>query len=165
MKIVEVDEHNVKEAGAVHSISWIESHKDVCTEEFLSLHTPERQTEWILSEMQKGSTFYMLYDPNPVGIIAVTGSTIGHVYVLPEAQNKGYGTTLLLHAERQCPDTPTLWVRSTNTGAIRLYERNGFVFTGHKHIMRDGIMFVEEMSLAENTAEFLYMEKKQNSEE
>lgn len=145
-RIVEVTEANVLEAAKAHSVSWIESHRDVCTEEFLLSHTPERQKEWILSEMKtKGSRFFMILDPDPIGIIAVTGSVIGHLYVIPSAQNRGYGTKLLKYAESQCISTPELWVRSTNTGAIRLYQRNGFVFTGSRQTLRDGVLFVEEM--------------------
>ncbi|MBQ0072274.1 MAG: GNAT family N-acetyltransferase, partial [Spirochaetales bacterium] len=144
--IVEVTSANALEAGCVHSVSWIESHRGICTEEFLALHTPKHQKEWILSEMkEKGSRFFMLQDEVPIGIIAVTGSIIGHLYVIPSAQNKGYGTKLLKFAESQCASTPELWVRSTNTGAIRLYQRNGFVFTGSRQTLREGVLFVEEM--------------------
>ena len=66
-----------------------------------------------------------------MGIVSVHDSRIENLYVLPSEQNKGYGTRLLAFAIQQCTDCPTLWILNTNTGAKRLYERNGFQPTGN----------------------------------
>ena len=72
-----------------------------------------------------------LIDEKPVGIVSVLGSVISNLYVLPSEQNKGYGTQLLTFAVNHCSGIPTLWILSTNDGAKRLYERNGFQPTGN----------------------------------
>ena len=68
----------------------------------------------------------------PVGIVSVTGSLIEDLYVLPDLQNRGYGTELLRFAMRQCKDTPVLWILENNTDAERLYRRMGFQEPGRK---------------------------------
>ena len=55
------------------------------------------------------------------------------LYILPDMQNMGYGTKLLLYAVGQCTDTPTLWILENNINAERLYRRIGFKETGRKN--------------------------------
>ena len=122
---------NLMQAAAIHAESWQASHRAICTPEFLALHTPERQARYLKSEMDKGARLYLLTEGKPVGIVSVHDSRIENLYVLPSEQNKGYGTRLLAFAIQQCTDCPTLWILNANTGAKRLYERNGFQPTGN----------------------------------
>ena len=48
--------------------------------------------------MNSGSKCYMLVEDEPIGIVSVTGSLIEDLYILPQKQNKGYGTKLLQFA-------------------------------------------------------------------
>ncbi len=75
--------------------------------------------------------FYMLIDEKPVGIVSVHGSLIENLYFLPGEQNEGYGTQLLEFAVEKCTESPLLMVFSTNDGARRLYDCNGFQLTGN----------------------------------
>ena len=68
---------------------------------------------------------------------------IGDLYILPDAQGKGYGTKLLDFAIGRCSDIPTLWVLSNNEGAQRLYERNGFCMTGNRHMLSETLSELE----------------------
>ena len=43
--IVTVDQSNLEEAAAIHSVSWQESHRSFCSPEFVALHTPQHQKE------------------------------------------------------------------------------------------------------------------------
>ncbi len=132
-------------AAAIHSESWKDSHREICSPEFLALHTPERQKEYLEAAMAKGAQLYMLIDEKPVGIVSVQGDLIENLYVLPHEQNKGYGTQLLTFALGQCAGAPRLWILSTNQGARQLYERNGFRPTGN--ILRhSGGLYELEMS-------------------
>ena len=126
-----VTQSNIMEAAIVHSKTWKESHREICSADFIAVHTPERQKEYIETEIAKGVRFYLLIDEKPVGIVSVLGSVISNLYVLPSEQNKGYGTQLLTFAVNHCSGIPTLWILSTNDGAKRLYERNGFQPTGN----------------------------------
>ena len=124
------------QAAAIHAESWQDSHRAVCSEEFLAQHTPQRQKACLEAAIAGGARLYMLTDGKPVGIVTVRGSCIENLYVLPAEQNKGYGSRLLEFAIGQCSAAPTLWVLNTNRGARRLYERRGFRPTGQ--IVRHG---------------------------
>ena len=143
MMITPVDKTNIMQAAAIHAISWQASHRAFCAPDFVEKHTPERQLEYLQSKMKNGSKVYMLVDEKPVGIASVTGSLIEDLYVLPDLQNRGYGTELLRFAMRQCKDTPVLWILENNTGAKRLYHRMGFVETGRRHSITDGLDEIE----------------------
>lgn len=132
-EIVPVSPGNVAEAGAVHAEAWQASHRDFCTPEFISLHTADRQTRYLLEKLQNGSRLSLMrLEGKAVGVVSVTDSLIEDLYILPRWQNRGLGTVLLRHAIRQCDGRPTLWILDNNAGAERLYRREGFVPTGRK---------------------------------
>ena len=141
--IVEVDETNISDAAKIHSVSWQESHRAFCNAEFVALHTPERQREYLLSKLKNGYKLYMLLDAEPVGIVSVKESLIEDLYVLPEKQNKGYGSALLEFACAKCAGTPTLWILENNVNAARLYRRMGFTETGRRNVVTTGLDEIE----------------------
>jgi GNAT superfamily N-acetyltransferase len=141
--IVPVDQSNICQAAEVHSVSWQESHRSFCSADFIALHTPEHQQEYLSEKISRGSRVFMLVDGKPAAIVSVTGSLIEDLYVLPSRQNKGYGTLLLEYAVRQCTGTPTLWILENNKGAERLYRRIGFRKTGRVHTVTDGLDEIE----------------------
>jgi GNAT superfamily N-acetyltransferase len=131
--IISVDQANLLQAATIHSISWQDSHRAFCTPDFIDLHSPDRQLEYLNSKMNSGSKIYMLIEEEPVGIVSVTDGLIEDLYVLPDKQNRGYGSKLLQYAIKQCTNTPTLWILENNTDAERLYRRMGFKKTGRKN--------------------------------
>ena len=130
--IVPVGESNLAAAGAVHAAAWQASHASFCAPDFVAARTPERQSAYLRDKLAKGARLYLLLADRPLGVVSVTGSVIEDLYVLPERQNRGYGTRLLRHAIAQCDGTPTLWILENNAGAARLYERLGFAPTGRR---------------------------------
>ena len=142
-----VTEKEIMQAAVIHSESWKESHRSICSAEFLESHTPERQKRYLESETAKGARLYMLFDGSPKGIVSVLDGLISNLYVLPAEQNKGYGTQLLEFAVGECTAAPSLWVLSTNVGAKRFDERNGFKPTGNVKQIADGL-YELELSLA-----------------
>lgn len=141
--IVPVDETNIFQAAAIHSASWQDSHRSFCSPDFIALHTPEHQREYLRGKMDKGSKVYMLVKNRPVGVVSVTGSLIEDLYILPKMQNKGYGTELLQFAVSLCPDVPTLWILENNESAARLYRRMGFKETGNVNAITDRLAEIE----------------------
>lgn len=129
--IKSVTQSDMIQAAVIHSESWIESHRNICAPEFLAIHTPERQKHYLESEVSKGAQLYMLIEEKSVGIVSIHGSLIGNLYVLPDEQNKGYGTKLLAFAIEKCTQEPLLWVLNTNERAKRFYEHSGFRPTGN----------------------------------
>ena len=141
--IESVKEENVARAAAVHSAAWQASHKDFCSADFVARHTPERQETYLREKMRRGARIFLLSEDRPLGLVSVTGSLIEDLYVLPEVQNRGYGTQLLRFAVRQCEGTPTLWILENNTGAAKLYRREGFRETGRRSFIADGLDEIE----------------------
>lgn len=129
--VMQSDRIGMMHAAIVHSESWKASHRNVCSAEFLATHTPERQRDYLESQIEKGAQLYMLFNEKPVGIVTICGNLIENLYVLPSEQNKGFGTQLLAFAIEKCAGSPTLWVLSTNDRAKRFYERHGFQSTGN----------------------------------
>ena len=143
MEIVKITENNICEAGSIHSESWKDSHKGFCTDEFVSRHTKEAQTEYIRSEIAKGKNFYMLVADKPVGIVSLQNSLIENLYVLPAEQRNGYGTRLLRYVLQQCNDVPSLWILSNNERADAFYRKNGFVESGKRKQLRNDLFEIE----------------------
>ena len=132
MIFVPVERSDIRRAAEVHSVSWQASHRDFCTADFVALHTPEHQEKYIARKMDEGSRFWMLEDPDPAGVVSVKDSLIEDLYVLPDRQNRGYGTALLRHAVSQCRFMPVLWILENNARARKLYEKEGFRETGNR---------------------------------
>ena len=131
--VVPVNNENISDAAKIHSISWQESHRSFCSDNFINEHSVDHQQEYINSKMKHGSRFFMLCDEIPVAVVSVTRNLIEDLYVLPDYQNRGYGSMLLEYAVamvRQQSLIPTLWILENNFGAKRLYERKGFVPSG-----------------------------------
>ena len=128
--IVAVDETNLFQAATVHAIAWRDSHRAFCAPDFVELHTPQRQQEYLRQKMDDGSDLYLLVEGEPVGVVSVKGNLIEDLYVLPTRQGEGFGTELLRFAIARCVGTPALWILENNTRAERLYRKLGFRATG-----------------------------------
>ena len=131
-----VTEENIADAARIHSISWQESHRAFCNEAFILKHDVEHQKEYIREKMKNGSKFFILYDKEPVAVVSVNEGLIEDLYVLPEQQNKGYGTQLLGYVVVKIQKLgliTSLWILENNKGAERLYLRQGFVPTGNRN--------------------------------
>ena len=134
--VIPVTEENISDAARIHSISWQESHRSFCSEDFIQKHTVEHQKEYIREKMKNGSKFFILYDKEPVAVVSVKDELIEDLYVLPEQQNKGYGTHLLNYVVAKIKAQgliPSLWILENNHDAERLYLRQGFVPTGNRN--------------------------------
>ena len=142
MKIIPVNEMNLAGAAAVHAASWRESHREICSLEFVAAHTTQRQMDYLRKELEQGKQVFLLLDPEPVGVVSVHGELIENLYVLPEAERRGYGTALLDHACSLC-GVPALWVLSTNGKAREVYERRGCGYTGRQKRLNDRLAELE----------------------
>lgn len=141
--IIAVDNTNLLQAAVVHSVSWKESHRSFCSSDFIEMHSPQRQEEYLRHKMANGSKLYMLVEEQPIGIVSVTGCLIEDLYILPDKQNMGFGTKLLRYAMAQCKGIPTLWILENNEDAMRLYRRTGFKPTGKRNSITHGLDEIE----------------------
>ena len=138
MTITEADGPALAEAGRIHSVAWQASHRAFCSPAFVALHTPERQQTYLRRKLEAGSRVFLLTADIPAGLVTLSpGDLIEDLYVLPERQNRGYGTALLEFAAGLCGGPPRLWVLDNNAGALRLYRRLGFRPTGKRSPVTD----------------------------
>lgn len=143
MKIERVKESDFPRAAEVYEASWRESHKNVCTPEFLE----KRDCAGYLREKMDG--LYQIRDRDVVGVFYLADQDFSTLYIHPDHQHKGYGTACLRYALRG-KDRLRLTVLSSNKNAIRLYEKMNFRFSGKETPLRNGI----------REREMIYTEKK-----
>ncbi len=127
--IVSVNKENLSEAAKVYMDSWKESHKDICSAEFIEKHDLEYIKNYLNDKLKDLYVIYIYYaDEIPVGIVGInpTDEEICLLYVSPGNQGKGYGTKLLDYALSLCKN-PYITVLDTNTNAIDFYLKRGFV--------------------------------------
>lgn len=62
-----------------------------------------------------------------VGYLALRGSYVDRLYVSPEHQRQGVGSSLLKHAMERSPAGLALYTHQKNTQARAFYEKHGFV--------------------------------------
>jgi len=68
-------------------------------------------------------------DGRLIGFAGLGDDVLRHLWVRPEAQNRGVGSALLALAKKRRPGGLRLWVFQRNVGARRFYERHGFELT------------------------------------
>ena len=133
MKIELVREDTFQQAVAVYSASWRESHRDICTPEFLR----DRDYAGYLSGKLGG--LYLVSDDGPVGVFFMQDGQLGDLYIHPCHEGKGYGTACIQYAQDTSKQL-RLTVLSSNYRAIRLYEKLGFRFTGADTLLRERLL-------------------------
>ena len=64
----------------------------------------------------------------PVGFLALMPpDSLAHLYLLRSHTGRGLGARLVGVAKQRFPEGLQLWAFQSNEGAIRFYERHGFV--------------------------------------
>ena len=132
MIIEKINKSNYAQALEVYKASWRESHRDVCSEEFLERRDYDG---YLRSRMD---SLYVIADGVIVGVFTLNGNTFGDLYIHPQKQEMGYGTACIRYAKTKI-DSLRLTVLSGNLAAIRLYQREGFQFTGNEIPLKNGI--------------------------
>ncbi len=125
--ITKVTKENINDAAKVYMDSWKESHKDICSSEFIEKHDLNYMIDFLSEKLKNDYLIFMSYDNCPEGIVAInpSGEEICLLYVSPEKQGKGVGTKLLKFALSKCV-SPYITVLDSNKKAIDFYKKRGF---------------------------------------
>lgn len=83
----------------------------------------------MLSRIETGTVLLAKAGEETVGFVAFTDGYLDCLYMIPSMQGRGQGKALLDKAKASSPDGLSLWVLAQNEGAIRFYQREGFVET------------------------------------
>ena len=105
----------VHRASFDHALPWL-----------VGLHTPEEDRWFYRERMFATCEIWGTFDSEVMtGLIAFREGWIDQLYVLPRAQGRGAGSTLLEIAQRTF-DRLQLWTFQRNEAARRFYEQRGF---------------------------------------
>jgi GNAT superfamily N-acetyltransferase len=90
------------------------------------LHTPQEDLDFFGSRVLPTSQVWVsLSDQTVTGFAAVKGDWLDHLYVDPNAQDRGFGSQLLLASTADMAFVQ-LWTFQINARARAFYERHGF---------------------------------------
>lgn len=91
------------------------------------LYTPAEIRFWIAEIMlNQNEVLVATRGHDIMGFVAITPSTLNHLYVLPKEQGRGLGTILLRTAKERAVQGLRLNVFQRNHRAREFYERQGF---------------------------------------
>ena len=91
------------------------------------LYTEEDTRTFIRDVLLPNNEVWVAEDGGRViGFLGLWGDLVSHLWVHPDQQNEGVGTSLLELAKERRPSGLQLQVFQQNVGARRLYERHGF---------------------------------------
>ncbi|WP_405690182.1 GNAT family N-acetyltransferase [Streptomyces sp. NBC_00057] len=93
------------------------------------LYSDEQTQAWIEAVVLPGSTVWVAETADSgeiVGFAALDGTVLDHLYLRPDVQRRGIGSTLLAAVKESGPREVSLHVFQRNEAARAFYERHGF---------------------------------------
>jgi ribosomal protein S18 acetylase RimI-like enzyme len=94
---------------------------------YIPEYTDEQNRSFIRDVMLPNNEVWVAEEDGAiVGFVGLGDGRVRHLWIEPEHQNHGIGTTLLNVAKQRSPEGLDLWVFQRNVGARRFYERHGF---------------------------------------
>ncbi len=92
------------------------------------VHDDDEVRAWFAEVvLRTKETWVMEVDGAVVALLVLDGGWVDQLYVDPEHTGRGRGARLLDGAKERAPAGLDLWTFQANHGAIRFYERHGFV--------------------------------------
>jgi len=91
------------------------------------LHTPQETRAFIANQVFPLSDMWVAEQKGHiVGMMALVGTHIDHLYLMPGHYRRGIGTLLLNKAKQLSPQKLTLYAFAVNARARAFYEHHGF---------------------------------------
>ena len=91
-------------------------------------HSDEEVVAWFCDHVMAEMDVWVAHDGSAiVAVMVLSDGWLEQLYVEPGETNRGYGSTLVRHAQSLATGPIDLWTFVSNTGAQRFYERHGFV--------------------------------------
>jgi ribosomal protein S18 acetylase RimI-like enzyme len=92
-----------------------------------ALHTPQETRGFIANQVFPLSDMWVAVEAGRiVGMMALVGTHLDHLYLMPGHYRRGIGTLLLNTAKKLSPQKLTLYAFAVNTRARAFYEHHGF---------------------------------------
>jgi ribosomal protein S18 acetylase RimI-like enzyme len=91
------------------------------------LHTPDETRAFIANDVFRNCDMWVATEEGHiVGMMALAGTHLDHLYLMPGHYRRGIGTKLLAKARELSPEKLTLYAFQANARARAFYERHGF---------------------------------------
>ena len=101
--------------------------------------------EYVLEGIASGNMGVLIDEDVIIGTGCYYGNHITGVYVLPKYQNKGCGTMIIDHLEREIAKKYDSVELDASLAAVILYEHRGYKTVGHgKYDLENGVKLVFE---------------------
>ncbi|HET7821562.1 MAG TPA: GNAT family N-acetyltransferase [Ornithinibacter sp.] len=127
---VEIRAGTADDADALADLFWRVRAENAATIPMV-VHPRETVAPFLASVLQTAEVWVATVGGDPVGFAAVgPDGDLDHLYVARPHTGTGVGARLLAAARDRHPEGLSLWVFTSNTGAVRFYERHGFVVVG-----------------------------------
>lgn len=122
---IEIRKAVVGDIGAIADL-FIASQMDALP--FLAkLHTPDQTRAFIANDVFLNCDVWVATEnARIVGMMALAGHHLDHLYLMPGYYRRGIGTKLLDKARELSPDKLTLYAFQVNARARAFYEHHGF---------------------------------------
>jgi len=157
VNIRQATDADIKELSALATKTWLDAFGDQFSEEERKRRCEKNRSETyfeaalkrdiiLVAEEDKALIGYVEFGPPNLSIFEILDGDqeLTRLYVLGDRQRQGIGTALLnaalAHPQMQRATNIYIDVLEKNEGAIRLYQRYGFVDTGYKNAGGDNIM-------------------------
>ncbi len=137
-----ITDQNIAEAARVYAHSWVTTHKNNCSPDFLAEHTPAHFHTELSAHIAAGQAAYVLSLRGRVIGILVFDDKIGeinHLYLDPAYQGAGYGRDAMAFALSRMSSLPriTVDVLTNNLRAQTLYAAFGFRLTDNVTLLNE----------------------------
>lgn len=154
-----VQQEDIQELGFAYSEAYRNAYQGIVPDEYLAQITPQVKEAYFhtLLTQERVRAAIALMDERIAGCMVLTtrsdddlhsrSGEITAIYLLQEYRGNGLGKKLLEWGIEKlkafaCP-TVAIWVLRENSGAIRFYEKQGFVRDGAERLIRRGQEFVQ----------------------
>lgn len=134
-KIQKASSGNVKDIQFVLSTTWQATYSNLSSETIRQVKENWHSTEFLTKQIENPKFYFpiAILESKVIGIATSAENETGLVdvfrlYILPEHQKQGIGTTLLNKVAENYPKAERLriYVEENNQNAIAFYERKGF---------------------------------------
>lgn len=96
------------------------------------LHTAEETRAFIANDVFLNCEVWVAVENGRIiGMMALAGTHLDHLYLLPSEYRRGVGTMLLNKAKHLRPEKLTLYAFAVNARARAFYEHHGFIAIEH----------------------------------
>ena len=131
MEFIQAEEKHAPEVLRIVETTIREVYPAYYTEEVVKFFLEQNDMEHILEDIRKGNTYLLCDEGRFVGTGTVERRHLKRGYVLPDSQNKGYGTAIMEFMEAKAAELFKDAVIETSLPGCIFHEKRGYKTIRH----------------------------------